>query len=289
MSKDYLLRTAGAAAVSCLAMAGYAANADAAQTLTAVTAAQEITIDGNTADWNGIAGITVPLSGKGGVNSIEMRAAIRDGRIYVLAVWADSSENVLHKPYKWDEATGAYKKAKEKEDRLAISLKMSGNFSMNKIGGNEFEADVWHWKASRSNPAGVAHDKMWKVSKTAFEKGTEWPTPDGSSIYVARLSDAGDKLYKSLKYTEKQGDLMPRYEVNPNPTGSIADVEAKGIWRDGRWYLEMSRKLDTGHDDDVVIPANGRIEFAVALFNNVNGEKHSVSDILILQTGGPGL
>jgi len=111
-----------------------------------------------------------------------MRAAIRDGRIYVLAIWADSSENILHKPFKWDEASGAYKKAKEKEDRLVISLIMSGNFSMNKIGGNEFEADVWHWKASRSNPAGVAHDKMWKVSKTAFEKGTEWPTPDGSSI-----------------------------------------------------------------------------------------------------------
>ena len=82
---------------------------------------------------------------------------------------------------------------------------------------------------------------------------------------------------------------MPRYEVNPNPTGSIADVEAKGVWRDGRWYLEMSRKLDTGHDDDVVIPVNGSVEIAVALFNNVNSEKHSVSDVLILQTGGPGL
>jgi hypothetical protein len=85
---------------------------------------------------------------------------------------------------------------------------------------------------------------------------------------------------------------MPGYEINPAAEGSIADVRAKGVWRDGRWYLELSRRLDTGHDDDVAIPATGTIEIAVAVFdglsnNVVDGGAHSVSDKLVVRTFAP--
>ncbi len=99
------------------------------------------------------------------------------------------------------------------------------------------------------------------------------------------ISDVG--VYKPVKYDSKQDDVMPRYEVNMNAQGSIADIAAKGVWRNGRWYLELARKLDTGHDDDAVIPANGTIEMAVAAFNGVDGKKHSVSEKLVLKTRGP--
>ena len=269
-------------------LAGFSTSATAGEILTAATTSQTITLDGDSADWNGIEGITVPLTGKGGVDSVELRAVIKDGRIYVLAIWDDSSENRLHKPYKWNESAGKYKKDRQKEDRFAISLHMSGSFSANKIDGSPFEADIWHWKASRSDPAGIAHDKWWKVSKEPFEKAKEWPTPDGGVTYVARISDTGDRLYKPVKYETKQDDLMPRYDVNLNAAGSIADVAAKGVWRDGRWVLEMSRDLDTGNADDAVIPASGSIDIAIAAFNNVDGRKHSVSEVLTLRTGGSG-
>ncbi len=79
---------------------------------------------------------------------------------------------------------------------------------------------------------------------------------------------------------------MPRYQVNMNARGSIADVKAKGVWRNGRWYLEIARKLDTGHPDDAVIPASGSIEIAVAAFDAVGGAKHSVSEKFVLRTQG---
>ena len=81
---------------------------------------------------------------------------------------------------------------------------------------------------------------------------------------------------------------MPRYQVNTSPTGSIADVKAKGVWRDGKWYLELARKLDTGHADDAVIPAAGEIEIAIAGFNGVSGKRHSVSETLVLKTSAKG-
>lgn len=271
-----------------LAAVGVAALATpvrAEMVLVAPTVNKAITLDGNTADWAGITGITVPLKGNGGVSSVEIKAVVHGDMIYMLAVWEDSSKDVLHKPYKWDEGSKSYKKTKQMEDRFAVSLAMSGDFSANKIGGNVFEADIWHWKAQRSNTVGLAHDKRWKIDTKPFKGAKKWTTPDGKTVYVARKSDKGGRLYKPKKYDVKQGDIMSRYEVNPNVKGSLADIKAKGVWKDGHWYLEMARKLDTGHPDDAVIPAAGSIKIAVAAFNHVDGRNHSSSEIIVLKTG----
>ena len=232
--------------------------------LVAAKVDKPITVDGDAGDWDGIAGRVVSLEGKGNVASVELRVAVSGDTIYILAIWRDSTESRLHKPYKWDETGQRYSRTKQLEDRFAFSFAMTGDFSPNKLDGSEFTADVWHWKASRSDPAGIAHDKMWKVSASPFPKAKKFTSPDGQTVYLARLSDAGDRLYKPVKYDSQQDDLMPRYEVNLSVKGSIADVRAKGMWRDGLWYLELSRKLDTGNADDAVIPASGSIEMAVA-------------------------
>lgn len=271
-----------------LAAAGIMASASATRAQMVLAAPKvdtAISLDGKTDEWSRIPGITVPMKGQGKVDSVEIKAAIYGGRIYVFAKWADSEEGRLHKPYKWDEAGKSYKRTKIAEDRFAVTFEMSGNFSANKLDGSEFTADVWHWKASRSDPVGVAHDKIWKVSSKPFKKGKKFKTPDGKTVYLARSSDAGDRLYRAVKYDVKQKDVMPRYKLTQNPKGSIADVSAKGVWRDGYWYLELSRKLDTGNADDAVIPADGSIKMAIAAFNGVGGKRHSVSEIIILKTG----
>lgn len=261
----------------------------APQTLTAHAIDHPIRLDGQIDDWQGVAGTSVPLSGKGGADRVELRAAIRGDRVYLLAIWDDPSKSDLHKPYQWDEASHAYEKTENMEDRFALAMRMGGDFTANKLDGSEFTADVWHWKAHRSNPAGLAHDKWWRVSRTPFDKSRAFETPDGQTVHIARPSDAGDPLYKVVRYHVRQRAIMPLYEVNREARGSNADVNAMGVWRDGRWYLELSRRLDTGHDDDAVIPANGTIPFAIALFdgvsnNLVDGGMHSVSELLILET-----
>ena len=266
--------------------AGFALPAQAGQTLVASKIDQAATIDGNPAEWSRVPAIVVPLKGKGKVDSVELKAAVRDGMIYVYAKWADSTESRLHKPYKWNEASQSYKRTRQLEDRFAISLEMSGNFSANKIDGSIFNADVWHWKAGRTDPAGIAHDKMHKVSDTPFKKGKKFKAASGKTVYLGRLSDAGDRLYRAVKFDAKQQDVMKRYEVNTTPSGSIADVRAKGMWRDGYWHLEFARKFDTGNSDDAVIPADGTIKIAVAAFNNVGGRNHSTSEIIVLNTSG---
>jgi Ethylbenzene dehydrogenase len=282
----------GIGTLAALAVSALANEAPPGQTLDARSIDRPITVDGESDDWAGLRGITVPLSGEGGADRVQLTAAIYGDRIYLLAIWDDPTKDDLHKPYQWNEPTHSYEKTDRMEDRFAISFAMSGDFSANKIGGSEFTADVWHWKAHRSNPAGLAHDQWWRVSRTAFERSREFRTPTGESVYLLRASDAGDQLYKTVRYHLKQNPIMPLYEVNLAPQGSIADVQARGVWRDGRWYLELSRRLDSGHEDDVVFPAAGTIEFAVAVFdhislNVVDGGAHSVSGELVLRTSAP--
>ena len=278
------LTAAGIAVLSSAPPCVKPAMAEESQILTAQSAGPEITVDGELGEWDAVQGITVPLTGRGGVDSVTLKAAIRGDRIYIMAHWEDTTESRLHKPYRWDEATQAYRRTNQLEDRFAVTLAMTGDFSENKLSGSEFTADVWHWKASRSDPAGVAHDKMWRVSRTAFPKAKAIGGSQGVTVYVARPSDKGDRLYRPVKYTERAEDIMPRYEVNSSATGSIMDVAAKSVWRNGRWQLEMSRKLDTGNPDDAVIPDTGQIEIAIAAFNDVDMRNHSTSGKITLQT-----
>lgn len=261
--------------------------ATAQTVLVAGKAGNPIVLDGNVDDWNGIGGITVALTdqgeGAGNVASVEIRAAIRGDTFYLLAVWDDPKENKLHKPYVWNETLQKYEASSDGEDRFMVSLAKSGDFSPNKMGGSEFEADVWYWKSSRSNPLGLAHDKWWRVSAEPFEKAKKYATRNGD-VYLRRRSDGGDRLYKSAKYDTKEQDIMPRYLLSENPQGSITDVKARGVWRDGRWYLELSRKLDTGNKDDAPIPAIGEIELAVSVAAGTSGGRHSVSGKIVLRT-----
>jgi hypothetical protein len=260
------------------------AAADDFQVLAASPARQAITVDGDLSEWNDIQAITVPLAGNGGVDSVELKAAVAGDMIYLMATWKDATESRLHKPWKWEESNHTYRRTKQLEDRFAITFAMEGDFSESKLSGSEFTADVWHWKASRSDPAGIAHDKSWRVSRTEFPKSKEFKGDEGESIFVARPSDEGDRLYRPVKYSQRLEEIMPRYEVNLAASGSIADVKAKGAWRDGRWHLELARKLDTGNPDDAVIPAAGEIMMAVAAFNDVDGRYHSTSGKIVLRT-----
>lgn len=286
---DHAIRSSILPSVFMVAFAVGAVLPASAQTVVeAVPLPGPIQVDGDPGDWAGIPSHDIALTGRGGVDTVAVTFGIYGDTIYLLAIWDDATESRLHKPYRWDEGTLSYRRTRQLEDRFAISFEMSGVFSHNKLSGDEFTADVWHWKASRSDPAGIAHDKMWKVSRTEFPGAKKFINPEGQVIYLARPSDAGDRLYRAVKHETKHEDLMPRYEVNLSPSGSVADVRAKGVWRDGRWYLELARKLDTGHDDDAVIPASGRILFAIAAHNDVDNERHSVSETFVLHTGGYG-
>lgn len=253
------------------------------QVIKVVSLKSKPVLDGSTKDWEKVPSNTVSVKGDLAVKSVEIKVGKYQNRVYFLAKWKDSTEDLIHNPFVWNSKKNKYIIGKIKEDRFSMQFKMKGNYTTEWDSGNLFEADMWHWKAGRTNPLGLAHDKMTIISRKASKKAFKLKSKKGYLIYILRPSDKGSKLYKSVRYKKKEQDTMPKYILQKNPKGSVADIKAKGVWRSGEWVLEMSRKMNTGNKDDVVFKNGGRVEGGIAIFDHTGTKYHDISDVLVFQ------
>ncbi len=274
----------------CMAFGLTATVAHAAPTVTARSVATPPTLDGKAGDWAGITPVTVKVNpaqpgdakNYSGTIDVQIRAAVNGDTIYWLIQWPDDTKDDTHKTLIWNKEEEAYETGKDREDRLALTFAMGGDYQSCMLAGTEYKADVWHWKAFRSATAGLAHDKMHIVSYKQLPKAKKHPGRNGKEVWVARPSDAGDKLYKSQRPIDFIGDRVPKYLVNKNATGSIADVKAAATWENNTWTLELARKLNTGHDDDIVFERGGTYKAAVAVFNHTGDDHHSTAGFTLV-------
>ena len=159
------------------------------------------------------------------------------------------------------------------------------------------KGDLWHWKAARSAPYGYADDAWLTVAgnptgsyrETGRRKDVggggdiKNETPDGTRpLYMQNPaitpSAPGFLLMdEAIKITDyalfKIGDVIP-YRLPLKPSGSRFDVKATSRYADGGWMVMLSRKLNTGHEDDVVFNPKKRYSFALAVFDD-SGSEHS--------------
>jgi hypothetical protein len=140
---------------------------------------------------------------------------------------------------------------------------------------DSYKADVWYWKANRTNPAGYADDKHQELSDSPSKKSTELESATGKTRHLTRRSDKGKPAYKEFKPTEFTEALIDRYQES-TPEGSRADVKAKGKWQGGFWTIEFERKFDTGNSDDVQFDVSKEYLFGVSIFS-LYGRPHDPS------------
>ncbi|NIS61062.1 MAG: hypothetical protein GTO13_10270 [Proteobacteria bacterium] len=129
--------------------------------------------------------------------------------------------------------------------------------------------DLWQWRAHRSNPVGYADDdwvleyrwsdkgKLFKKMKlkdghppVMFDKSKtgyyafQWD--DRNKVKYYYLTTENSVPYDPQKYKPKKGDIIPQRLIEAEPSGSRADVKADGEWKDGKWTVILTRKLNTG-------------------------------------------
>lgn len=264
---------------------GFSSTLMAQQSITAVPVKQPIQLDGKPQEWANVKTTRVTLRALHNQSSVETRhvdvqASYDNENIYFLLRWPDSEASETHKPWLWSQPQQRYLSGTIYEDRLAMQFAISGNFNADWTRAKEFTADMWHWKASRSNPLGLVHDKFTQVSRKELKLSNVIPAADGGKVYVLRKNDEGTPLYTTRRYRRHQADIMPKYYLNSEPSGSIADIQAKGIWQDGHWTLELKRKLNTGHKDDVRFRAGQSVNGAIAIYDASANHDHVVSDTL---------
>jgi len=243
------------------------------------------TVDGSDSEWRDVESTTISLSktvpnGKSDVDSVSVKFGMSGDNLCFLFRWNDSTHNRQHKPFIWNAEQGKYLPGPQREDRLAIQFAMDGDYDSNWLSGKSFKADTWHWKSARTDPLGVAQDKMTIISKHRMKRAYKGKAEDGSTVYIKRPSDAGDKLYRTKRYSVRDQQMMPKYIMNQNPQGSIVDVKAKGVWSNGAWTLEGCRKRDTGNVDDVVFNKGSIIKGGISVFNQSGDSDHNNSEII---------
>jgi hypothetical protein len=258
--------------------------------LVAVKAKQAPSLDGRADDaaWRGAKAVTVTAKGvmpktQGTSAQVSLRAAYTDTHLYLLAVWDDATQDdKSHRTWKWDAEKKAYVEDTDREDMFGVGFEHTGEFTGDMLSPVEAVWDIWHWKAVRTNPQGFAMDKTHRYSKTQPQgRANKHTAKDGTEIWIARPEDAGDTVEKSQAApTELKGERVPRY-LPGTPSGSAADVQAKGAWASGKWTLELARKLVTGQADDTVFDAAKTYRIGVSVHDRT-GEMDKASEVVVL-------
>jgi hypothetical protein len=247
-------------------------------------------LDGSADDaaWAECPESTVSLEGAAGPASCRVRAAVHGGALHLLVRWEDATEDRDHKP--WTRAGDGWKEGPEREDVLSIAFPLAGEFTADMLSPLDATWDVWHWKSFRTDPAGFAQDKthLMALAKPAGTSAPH-PLPDGRTIHIVRPEDAGTGTTATLPKpaTDAKGDRHPKYAAR-RPSGSAADVRARGAWRAGWWTVELSRDLSTGQPDDRDLAGLAEIPFAIAVLDRAEDDDHAASPVvrLLLPPGG---
>jgi hypothetical protein len=183
-----------------------------------------------------------------------------------------------------DEA-GAWDKVKSPAELEA--LRKAGKF-----------LDLWQWRAARSNPLGHAGDD-YVFDYRWFDKGKNTFTSPGEPKWMYDRAKTGFSAIPEAELPKmlgkfpliigrnavpvdaaapfKEGDILP-HPVLQEPTESIADVLARGVWQDGKWTVEVRRKLDTGHPDDKALVPGRVYDIGFSVFEDrVSNRRHHVT------------
>ncbi|EWH00049.1 ethylbenzene dehydrogenase-related protein [Halomonas sp. BC04] len=169
--------------------------------------------------------------------------------------------------------------------------------------------DLWHWRAGRSNPIGMADDN-WVGEYRNSDAGrgaftTNWDgenarpnwmfDPEAVDIHALRWEDVAanhydfDGLYYLAEdfaiefdpdHDWQNGDVIPRRLLR-QPEGSRAAIRVHGDarWADGHWDVTLVRAMDTGSPlDDKTFREQGRYDIGIAVHRDATGSRwHYVS------------
>ncbi len=182
---------------------------------------------------------------------IELQAAYSDRHLFMKVRFPDSTENRDHKTLLWNSDLEVYRTSFKREDSFVFKWSMEPvPVELSLKSEHPYRADVWLWKAFRTDPLGYADDKLHIYGSSETKKSKPITLASGRVLYLTRSADDGISSYMSKIYEKYSGDSVVRYK-HREPKGSRADVRAKGHWSEGYWTIEFQRELTTSQADDI--------------------------------------
>lgn len=243
-------------------------NICASETITAFPAQGEIIIDGHPTEKSWALAESVTTHDDIAEIDIRLKALYDKNNIYLLVQFPDSTESRVHKSWVWDKKMELYSTGWDREDIFVIKWFLEIDYNNPKgfsiYGNSPHRADIWYWKANRTDPLGFADDKVQILSSQKSKRATVI-MGEGGPLYLLRKGDAGSAAYATTLAVNYKGDKLQRFSNTP-PTGSRADVRAKGEWKEGEWTIEFKRALDTFNSDDISFSLKDSYVFGVSRY-----------------------
>jgi hypothetical protein len=253
--------------------------------------------------------------------TVATKAVYTKDHIYFLFKWDDPTLSVTKGAWKYE--GNQWTHIKSNEDRISLLFEINRinkfatkgctvvchvskgapNAKDGKFGTSSAaeKGDLWHWKAARSDPAGFADD-TWVTVISEKKGGRKSDAGEGGDM-KNMTEDKSKPMYMLAPgkqpakhgvilatdvapitdYSKfKQGDVIT-YRIPKIPAGSRADIKALSSYGGGGWAVMLSRKLDTGNEDDVAFNPRKKYSFAMALFDDSGDEDSYDSEVLTLQ------
>ncbi len=255
-----------------------------------------------------------------GRTELTLRAMYNDKELFMLAEWLDPKEDIRYWPWRrtaegWEHlVTNEKDETVYYEDKLGIVFPLTADPMFENFGcavhchqtsrmpyglkgtGKDHPLDVWHWKASRTDPAGYVDDKFWQgrdltakeggrkadptdeggYEKNKNEDGTlpKWLPVDENAVRRGAIPKEG-----AVPYSETAAGRFPVGAVIPGivvarAVGDRGSVRCESQYENGRWRLLIRRDLDTKSDYDVAFRPGGRYRFACAAFDH-SAKRHA--------------
>lgn len=238
----------------------------AEQTLVLLPVTESPTVDGLAADpaWQKAPAL---ITHDNTANlSITIKGVYTETDIFFLVSFPDADESRTHKSWTWDKGREIYTVGHDREDVFIFKWNMESTpVDLSIYADSPYKADIWYWKACRTDGSGYADDKMHVLSPKDDRNATEIISRSGNKMYLLRTGDTGKSAYTVDLVSEYQGDIVNRF-AKQQPTGSRSDVRARGVWQNGVWTLEFGRKLATGNQDDVQFSPGKKYLFGVSRY-----------------------
>lgn len=245
-----------------------------------------------------------------GRTEVTLRAMHDAAELYVMAEWADATENRRYTPWKkradgWEQlVTNAKDECVYYEDKFALAFPTDRDYRFEQAGcaiychagvanpygskSSDRIVDIWHWKATRTDPVGQVDDKHWSSPKSAEKPNGRFGDPSDGGGYEknaakeeprpAFLPDDPSVVRQGMiprehavEYEAAEG--MPAVSVVPGIVaspflGDRGDVHCQSQHQEGRWTVYIRRKLTTGSKYDVQFTPAGTYAFGCAAFDH---------------------
>lgn len=253
--------------------------------------------------------------------SVMTSAIYTEDDIFFLFKWTDASQSItkgawLFDGEKWTHQTGD-------EDRISLLFEINriNNFATKgcavtchgpagapakelkfATASAAEKGDLWHWKAARSDPYKSADDSWLTLAgektgrkddagsggdqrnETDDKTKPKWMQNPAIKAAVPGILLAEDGIEIADYSIFKTNDVIT-YRMPKKPSGSRGDIQAESRYGDGGWTVMLSRKLETGKDDDVAFNVRKKYSFAMALFDDSSDWDSYDSESIILEFG----